>query len=282
MLMVSGVGPKAVLDAHGIQIIADRPGVGQNMWDNVLVGPTYSVDVTTHNSLSDPLFLAEATQQYNANRTGMLTNVGGDVAAFEKLSPSMLPNSTFASLQSSFPDDWPHIEYLVLDAYFGSGSDSSSGINDGKQYVTASVGLVATFSRGNVSIGSPDTAMNPIISPNWLTDPRDQDIAIAAFRRGRDLFSTDAIRPIVQSEAFPGTNVTNNAQILDIVQASANSVYNAAGTCKMGKPGDRMAVVSSTGKVFGVEKLRLVDASAFPFLPPGQPSAAVCKYSTKR
>lgn len=277
--MVSGVGPKAVMDAHGIDVVADRPGVGQNMWDNVLVGPTYAVDVTTHNSLSDPQFLADATQQYNAKRMGMLTNVGGDVAAFEKLPHSMLSNSTFASLQSSFPDDWPHIEYLILDAYFGSGSDSSSGVYDGKQYVAASVGLVATFSRGNVSIGSPDTAINPIISPNWLTDPRDRDIAIAAFRRGRDLFSTDAMRPIAGSEAFPGSNVTTNAQILEIIKASANSVYNAAGTCKMGKPDDHMAVVSTTGKVFGVERLRLVDASAFPFLPPGQPSATVCKCS---
>jgi choline dehydrogenase-like flavoprotein len=124
--------------------------------------------------------------------------------------------------------------------------------------------------------------MNPIISPKLVTDPRDQEIAIAAFRRGRDFFSTDAIRPIAQSEAFPITIVTRSAQILAIVRASASSIYNAARTCKMGKPNDRMAVVSSTCKVFGVEKLRLVDASAFPFLPPGQPSAAVCKYSTKR
>ncbi len=64
MLMVSGVGPRAVLEAQGIALVADRPGVGQNMWDNVLVGPTYAVDVTTHNSLSDPQFLADANQQY--------------------------------------------------------------------------------------------------------------------------------------------------------------------------------------------------------------------------
>lgn len=277
--MVSGIGPKEILDAQGIETIADRPGVGQNLWDNVLVGPTYSVDVTTHNSLANPQFLAQATQQYNVNRTGMLTNVGGDVAAFEKLSPSMVSNTTFASLQETFPEDWPHIEYLVLDAYFGVGTDSSKGLSDDKQYVAGSVGLVATFSRGNVSIKSPDTAIDPVISPNWLTDPRDQDVAIAAFRRGRDLFSTNAIRPIVNSEAYPGTNVTTNEEILEIIKASANSVYNAAGTCKMGKPDDLMAVVSSTCKVFGVENLRLVDASAFPFLPPGQPSATVCKYS---
>ena len=180
-------------------------------------------------------------------------------------------------MQDNFPDDWPHIEYLVLDAYFGAGSDSSITAGSGQQYVAASVGLVATFSRGNVTINSTDTAINPVVDPNWLSDPRDQDIAVAAFRRGRQLFSTKAIRPIVQSEAFPGSNITTDSQILDIVKKSANSVYNAAGTNQMGKVDDPMAVVDSHGRVIGVSGLRVVDASIFPFLPPGQPSATVCK-----
>ena len=192
------------------------------------------------------------------------------------MTTATLDNSTLESLKTHFPNDWPHIEYIVLDAYFGTGTDSSTGTGDGKQYVAASVGLVATFSRGNVTIASPDTAKNPIISPNWLLDPRDQAIAIAAFRRGRDLFSTDAIKEIVVKEAFPGRNVTSDDGILEIIRRSANSIYNAAGTCKMGRRNDPLAVVGSTGKVFGVERLRLVDAAAFPFLPPGQPSATVC------
>ncbi len=92
------------------------------------------------------------------------------------------------------------------------------------------------------------------------------------------MFSTNAIRPIVQSEAFPGSNLTTDSQILDIVKRSANSVYNAAGTNQMGKVDDPMAVVDSHGRVIGVSGLRVVDASMFPFLPSGQPSATVCKY----
>ena len=184
---------------------------------------------------------------------------------------------TYQALQNEFPDDWPHIQYLVLDAFFGSGTDSSIVADDGKQYVAASVGLVATFSRGNVTINSTDTASNPIISPNWLSDARDQDIAIAAFHQGRKLFATDAIRPIVQGESFPGTNMTTDSQILDVVKKSANSVYNAAGTNQMGREDSEMAVVDSKGRVFGVQGLRIVDASIFPFLPPGQPSATVCE-----
>ena len=190
----------------------------------------------------------------------------------------MLDSKTYLSLQESFPNDWPHIEYLVLDAYFGSGTDSSIGSKNPRQYVAASVGLVATFSRGNVTINSTNTAINPIVSPNWLSDPRDRAMAIAAFRRGRELFRTRVIQPIVKTEAFPGQNVSTDSQIWDVIESSANSVYNAAGTNQMGKRFDRMAVVDSRGRVIGVQGLRVVDASIFPFLPPGQPSATVCKF----
>lgn len=189
----------------------------------------------------------------------------------------MLKPATYKSLQTDFPPDWPDIEYLILDAYFGTGADSSIIAGIGQQYAAASVGLVATFSRGNVTINSTDTAVNPVINPNWLSDPRDQDIAIAAFRRGRQLFSTKAIKPIVKGEAFPGVNVTTDAQILDVIKQTTNSVYNAAGTNQMGKVDDPMAVVDSSGRVIGVKGLRVVDASIFPFLPPGQPSATICE-----
>jgi choline dehydrogenase-like flavoprotein len=188
----------------------------------------------------------------------------------------MVQDSTLEALNDTFPADWPHLEYLILDAYFGSGNDSSPGASDGKQYVASSVGLVATFSRGNVTVASSDVSDNPVISPNWLLDPRDQDMAVAAFRRGRDLFNTDAMSKIVVEEVYPGTQYTTDEQILDIVLESANSVYNAAGTNKMGAVNDTMAVVDSKGRVIGVQNLRVVDASIFPFLPPGQPSATVC------
>lgn len=128
-----------------------------------------------------------------------------------------------------------------------------------------------------MTISSNDTSTNPVISPNWLLDTRDQEIAIAAFRRGRALFSTEAMEPVVIQEVYPGKNYTTDEQILGIVQGSANSVYNAAGTNRMGKVNDTTAVVDSQGRVIGVNGLRVVDASIFPFLPPGQPSATVCE-----
>lgn len=199
--------------------------------------------------------------------------------AFEKVTDQMVSNDTLASLTSTFPPDWPNLEFLILDAYFGSGNDSSNTTSvPGRQYVASSVGLVSTFSRGNVSIASPDTADNPLLSPNWLLDPRDQELAVAAFKRGRQLFGTQAMAPVVVAEAYPGTQyATTDEEILGVVLETANSVYNGVGTNKMGRVDDAMAVVDSQGRVIGAQALRVVDASIFPFLPPGQPSATVCK-----
>ncbi|KAI4157806.1 MAG: hypothetical protein LQ342_008001 [Letrouitia transgressa] len=288
MLMVSGIGQRELLTELGINVVADLPGVGQNMWDNVLVGPSFEIDLTTHSSLLDREILARAIQEYNSNRTGILTNTcsldNPNIRmniGFEKLNETTLSSATYQSLKENFPDDWPHIEYLVLDAYFGAGTDSSISAGRTPQYVAASVGLVATFSRGNVTINSTDSANNPVISPNWLSDPRDQDIALAAFKRGRQLFSTNVIKPVVRTEAFPGSNIDTNAQILDVIRSSANSVYNAAGTNQMGKADNPMSVADSHGRVRGVNRLRVVDASLFPFLPPGQPSATVYALAEK-
>ncbi|KAI0108674.1 GMC oxidoreductase [Nemania sp. FL0031] len=281
LLLASGIGDRERLQRVGVPLIAHRPGVGQNMHDNVLVGPTFQVDLVTHSSLTHPEVLTEAREEYNTKRTGILTNVGGDLAAFEQVTSDMVGEDTLRSLHESFPADWPHLQYLILDAYFGTGNDSSPVPSDGGQYVASSIGLVATFSRGNVTISSPDTAVNPVISPNWLLDPRDQDLAVAAFRRGRQLFSTDAIKPIIISEVYPGSNFSTRDQILNVIRESANSVYNAVGTNKMGKADDPLAVVDSTARVIGVGRLRVVDASIVPFLPPGQPSATVYALAEK-
>ena len=150
---------------------------------------------------------------------------------------------------------------------------------DTLNYAALLTSMVAPFSRGNVTINSTDTADNPVISPNWLLDPRDQEIAIAALKRARQIMSTSSIAPIIiGKEAFPGTNVSSNAEILSAIRNDGSTVYHASATNAMGSINDTMAVVDSQCRVIGVENLRVVDASAFPFLPPGHPQATVCKY----
>lgn len=147
---------------------------------------------------------------------------------------------------------------------------------DKKNYATFLGSVIAPLSRGSVSILSPDMADPPLIDPEWLTHPTDQELAVAAMRRARQFLDTEAMRQVNPSgEAFPGSNVTSYKDLLAVVRSQTGTFYHASCTCKMGKENDEMAIVDSHARVYGVRNLRVVDASAFPFLPPGQPQATV-------
>lgn len=137
--------------------------------------------------------------------------------------------------------------------------------------------LAAPTSRGNITIRSTDTADLPEINLNWLDTETDQEVAVAAFKRARDVFQSEAMRPVlVGDEFFPGSEYQTDEEILDIIRNAAMTLYHPACTCRMGTEDDPMAVVDSRGRVFGVTGLRVVDASVFPFLPPGHPQSTIC------
>ena len=107
LLMVSGIGPATTLQDNGICVIADRPGVGQNMWDHVWFGPAYAFQTVTHGSLANPAFAAQAALEYTTNRTGILTNVGGDILGKSSYSAFCL----FLSLQTRPTHTLAHFSY---------------------------------------------------------------------------------------------------------------------------------------------------------------------------
>lgn len=247
----------------------------------MLFGPSYNVKVTTHSKLQDPAFASTQVAEYITNQTGMLTNSASDFFGWEKLPVDLrahLKNITLEGL-SKFPADWPELELTFPDGYAGTLDDFLTDEPlDGKSYASIAIVLVAPFSRGNVTINSTDTADNPLVNPNSLGDPRDQDLAVQAFRRARQIFQTKALQTIaIGSEAFPGPNVTTDAQIREYLMRNSNTIYHAAATNAMGRMNDTQAVVDSSARVIGVSGLRVVDASAFPFLPPGHPTSTVCK-----
>jgi choline dehydrogenase-like flavoprotein len=172
MLIVSSIGPAATLQSNGIEVLADRPGAGQNMWDHVFFGPSYIVDTVTHNFLGDPAFSTAATEEYIKSRTGILTIVGGDLLgkfqtsifwkresftshtdwqAFEKLPAGAVSEATRADLDTTFGSDLPDIELLSLDAYTGSLNDFIFGAPDLKNFTSVCAVIVAPFSRGNIT-----------------------------------------------------------------------------------------------------------------------------------
>lgn len=282
LLMVSGVGPAETLQKFNIPVVADRAGVGQNMWDHVFFGPSYRVNVITGSAMGNPQYAAKAIDDFNKKQSGILTNSGGDLFAWEKLpqkSRRSFSNSTLSKL-ATFPSDWPEVEYLSVAGFMGDNQNyATNGPTDSYNYATVVAALIAPLSRGTVSISSANMADPPLIDPKWLVDPVDQAVAIAAYKRVREFFATQAMAPVlIGPEYYPGAPGTQtDEEILAIIRKSFNTVWHASCTCKMGKREDRMSVVDSTAKVIGVTGLRVVDASSFAVLPPGHPVSTVCE-----
>ncbi|KAJ5033354.1 uncharacterized protein L3040_008472 [Drepanopeziza brunnea f. sp. 'multigermtubi'] len=286
LLMLSGIGPAAALQKFGIKVLSNLRGVGQNMWDHVFFGPTFRVNVQTFTRLAnDPLYLLSQFAGDYAKKVGPLTNPVCDYLGWEKV-PSALKNGFSSAAKSdlaSFPADWPEIEYLSAPGYVGDFSSlPTTQPKDGYQYATILAAIVAPLSRGTVTLASASADDLPIIDPKWLTSPTDQAVAIAAYKRVRAAFASQAMAPVlIGGEYFPGPDVKTDAQILSAIQKTVQTVWHASCTCKMGKKGDPDAVVDSQAKVFGVTGLRVVDASAFALLPPGHPQSTVYALAEK-
>ena len=282
LLMVSGVGPAAALQELDIPVIADRPGVGRNMQDHIFFGASYPINAPTFSSLNDVAFAAEAARQFNEEQKGMYTDPTTDVVGWEKVPTGLragFSNETLTAL-ATYPADWPELEYLSVAGYLGlQQRPTTDDPDNGSQYASMAVGLITPRSRGNVTLVSADAAVHPSINPNFLVDRSDVEVAVAGFKRMREFWQSDAIAPLlVSDEAFPGSEVQTDAQIEDVLRKSFQTIYHASCTCAMGLANDSMAVVDSQSRVIGVQRLRVVDASAFPFLTPGHPQSVVCAY----
>ncbi|KAL8759408.1 MAG: hypothetical protein Q9199_000777 [Rusavskia elegans] len=195
-------------------------------------------------------------------------------AGWEKIPRSLrggLSNGTLTDL-AKFPGDWPELELLPLASAAAPAADSDN-------YAIASIALLTTTSRGNVTILSDDTNQNPVVSLNWLLTATDREIAVAGFKRARQLAAATGIT--VGPEVLPGAEVQTDEQILDFIRGTVGPIHHASATCAMGRRNNTNAVVDSKAKVFGVQGLRVVDASAFPLLPPGHPQASVYMLAEK-
>ncbi|KAL4916763.1 hypothetical protein BDW62DRAFT_202425 [Aspergillus aurantiobrunneus] len=273
LLMVSGIGPAANLERHNIPVVADRPGVGQNLQDHTQAGISYRVNVVTTHTLSPELTLEAQRQFSSLPAQGIFTNPGIDLLGWEKVPDELRANfsTETADALAEFPDDWPELEYLPTYGYFGDQS-TYEGPNDGYSYMTISAGLVAPLSRGTVDIASNDTEENPIIDPRWFSHPGDIEVAVAGLRRTRQFMATRTMSNItLDSESYPGPQVQTDDEVVEWLRNASNSIHHACCTAAMGRQDDDNAVVDTNGRVIGVSGLRVVDASILPFLTPGHP-----------
>ena len=134
-------------------------------------------------------------------------------------------------------------------------------------------------SRGTIHIKSADPTVYPAIAPNYLSNPLDQEVAVAGLKWGRKIAAQPALARYVDHEMLPGPDFTNDEQLLGFARMAGSTIYHPVGTCQMGRGPN--AVVDAQLRVHGIEGLRVVDASVMPRLVSGNTNAPTIMIAEK-
>lgn len=255
LLMLSGIGPAQHLVEHGIDVIADRAGVGGNLQDHL--------EVYMQMAASQPITLY---RYWNLVSKGII----GTQWLFSKR--GMGASNQFESaafIRSRAGVQYPDIQYHFLPIavrYDGKAAAEGHGFQ-------AHVGPMRSKSRGRVSLRSANPADAPKILFNYMSHEEDWQDWRRCVRLTREIFEQDAFKPFVKHEIQPGAVVQSDDEIDAFVREHAESAYHPCGTCKMGRADDPDAVVDAQGRVIGVDRLRVADSSIFPRITNGNLNA---------
>ncbi|RWE57206.1 choline dehydrogenase [Mesorhizobium sp.] len=246
ILMLSGIGPAEHLREYGIQVVADRPGVGRNLQDHMeLYIQQESTQPITLNSVLNPFSKAMIGAQWLFFKSGLGATNHFEAAAF---------------VRSRAGVDYPDIQYHFIPAavrYDGRAAAKAHGFQ-------AHVGPMRSKSRGSVTLCSPDPGSKPVIRFNYMSHPDDWTEFRHCIRLTREIFGQSAFDPYRGKEISPGSHVQSDEDLDAFIRDHAESAYHPCGTCKMGRKDDPMSVVDPECRVIGVEGLRVADSSIFP------------------
>ncbi len=255
LLMLSGIGPAAHLREHGIDVIADRPGVGQNLQDHlemyIQMAASQPITLYKHWNL---LSKAVIGAQWLFTKTGMGASNQFESAAFVRSKPGI---------------PYPDIQYHFLPIavrYDGQAAAEGHGFQ-------AHTGPMRSSSRGSVSLASSDPNADPIIKFNYMSNESDWDDFRTCIRLTREIFAQDAFKPFVKHEIQPGVDAQTDEELNAVISEHVESAYHPCGTCRMGRADDKHAVVDPEARVIGVDGLRVADSSIFPRITNGNLNA---------
>ena len=253
ILQLSGIGPGERLQGLDIPVVADIPGVGENLQDHLQIRAVYEVTLPTLNNEINNFFRRMAIGvRYVLTRTGPMSMGASQVCIFAKSRPDL-----------ETPDIQFHFQPLS--------ADKPGIVMHGFSGVTLSVCQLRPESRGRIVLTSPDPKAYPAIHPNYLATALDRETAVNGLKITRKLVTTDALAPFIVREHLPGVDVQSDEQLLDSARNIAQTIYHPTSTCKMGA--DAMAVVDERLRVRGVGGLRVADASVMPTITSGNTNA---------
>ncbi|MFO7772076.1 MAG: choline dehydrogenase [Roseovarius gahaiensis] len=255
LLMLSGIGPAAHLADHGIDVVADRPGVGGNLQDHL--------EVYIQMAASQPITLFK---YWNLAGKAWV----GAQWLFGKRGPGA--SNQFEScgfIRSDAGVDYPDVQFHFLPIavrYDGKAAAEGHGFQ-------AHVGPMRSASRGRISLRSADPGDDPVIRFNYMSQDSDWRDFRKCIRLTREIFAQEAFAPYRRHEIQPGADVQSDDQLDSFIREHAESAYHPCGTCRMGRRDDPDAVVDSTARVIGVDGLRVADSSIFPRITNGNLNA---------
>ena len=252
----SGIGSAAHLSSLGIPVLADLPGVGENLQDHLQLRMIYKVDgIKTLNTKANSLFgKLMIGLEYLLKRSGPMSMAPSQLGAFAYSSPE----------QKSANVEY-HVQPLSLEK-FGEDLHSFNAF-------TASVCNLRPTSRGSVHINSLDPEAPPLIHPNYLSTEEDRKVAAESLRLTRKIVEQAALAPFSPEEYKPGAQYQSDEELAKAAGDIGTTIFHPVGTCKMGRAEDSMAVLDSQLRVRGIHHLRVVDASAMPNITSGNTAA---------
>ncbi|GAW35839.1 alcohol dehydrogenase [Roseovarius sp. A-2] len=263
ILQLSGIGPAALLQQHGIEVLRDAR-VGENLQDHLQIRAVYKVKGTrTLNTLAGNMFgKAMIGAEYLLKRSGPMSMSPSQLGAFTRSDPSR----SHANLEY-------HVQPLSLEAFGEDLHDFPA--------ITVSVCNLNPTSRGHVRIRSNDFRDAPMISPNYLATEDDRKVAADSLRQVREIMSKPAMQPYYPEEHKPGLQYQSDEDLSKLAGDIANTIFHPVGTVKMGKDGDDTAVLDPHLRLKGVSGLRVVDASIMPEITSGNTNSPTLMIAEK-
>lgn len=266
LLQLSGVGPAGLLREHGIDVVADMPGVGADMQDHYLVRTVYRCKqpVTLNDVMQSRVRQVGTLLRYALFRRGMMAMAAVPTGGFFRSDPSL-----------ATPDLQHHI---VLYSNGGATGKHGSTLHEFSG-LSATVIMLRPESRGAVEIGSADPRAAPLIKSQYLAAENDRRALMRGVRAVQEIMRQPALEPFVGEAIEPGADVVSDEDMIEYLRNFGNTGFHPTSTCRMGV--DENAVVDPRLRVHGFEGLRVVDASVMPAVTSGNTNAPTIMIAEK-
>ena len=284
-LMLSGIGPKEHLQEHGIELINDLPGVGENLHDHPVMPMNWglknkNMSFSKYQRIDRAIILG---LQYILFKKGLAAAPFWSSNLFHSIREKDMPEIQVFMTPMCFKEEkkeqnnWSfNIDNLLNfgSLFFARGKKAFPGLH-------FQINLLRPKSTGNVKLKSSNPADELKINPNWFSDSSDIEDIVEGMKHLREVLSKPSLKKIVSKELLPGSEINTNEDLKESIRNNIQTGHHPSSTCSMGSENNKLAVLDEKLRVRGIENLMVVDASSFPDMISGNINASVIMLAEK-